>query len=85
MRVIISGAFGHIGSFLINKFQKDNRIKKILLIDNFTTQRYPVFLKLKKKKFELIDENLEKMNFHQLIQILKKLKKNMIFLFIWLL
>jgi len=68
MRVIISGAFGHIGSFLINKFQKDNRIKKILLIDNFATQRYSVFLKLKKEKFELIDENLEKINF-------KKIKK----------
>ena len=50
MRVIISGAFGHIGSFLIDKFKKDNKIKKILLIDNFATQRYSVYLKLKKKE-----------------------------------
>ncbi len=39
MNIIISGAFGHIGSFLINKFKNDKRIKNVLLIDNFSTQR----------------------------------------------
>ena len=29
MRVIISGAFGHIGSFLIDKFKKDNKLKNL--------------------------------------------------------
>ena len=68
MNIIISGAFGHIGSFLIDKFEKDKRIKNILLIDNFLTQRYSSYLRLNKKKFELIDKDLRDINF-------KKIKK----------
>ena len=63
MKIIISGAFGHIGSFLINKFKNDKRIKKVLLIDNFSTQRYSSYLKLNKKKFELIDKDINQINF----------------------
>jgi len=68
MNIIISGAFGHIGSFLINKFKNDKKIKNILLIDNFLTQRYSSYLKLNKKKFELVDKDLRDVDF-------KKIKK----------
>ena len=50
MNIIISGAFGHIGSFLLNKFQKNDKIKNVLLIDNFLTQRYSAYLNINKKK-----------------------------------
>ena len=48
MKIIISGSFGHIGSFLIEKLQNDKRFKSITLIDNFQTQRFTSYLKLKK-------------------------------------
>jgi len=66
MNIIISGAFGHIGSFLINKFQNDKRVKNVLLIDNFSTQRFSSYLKLNKKKFELIDKDLSKLNLNKI-------------------
>ena len=44
MNIIISGAFGHIGSFLINKFKNDKRIKNVLLIDNFQPNVIQVIL-----------------------------------------
>ena len=40
MKIIISGAFGHIGSYLLEKFQKDKTISSVLMIDNFYTQRF---------------------------------------------
>ncbi|MDB4812331.1 SDR family oxidoreductase [Candidatus Pelagibacter sp.] len=66
MNIIISGAFGHIGSYLIKNFQKDKNIKKILLIDNFSTQRFSTYLKLDKKKFNLIDQDLREINFNKI-------------------
>ncbi len=66
MNIIISGSFGHIGSFLIKKFQNDKKIKNILLIDNFSTQRFSSYLKLDKEKFQLIDEDLSKMNLNKI-------------------
>ena len=42
MNIIISGAFGHIGSFLLKKFQKNDRIKKMYQtsIDNKKKVRF---------------------------------------------
>ena len=64
MNIIISGAFGHIGSYILNKLILDRDIKRILILDNFTTQRYTSFLKLNKKKLNLIDEDLVDFNFN---------------------
>ena len=69
MKIIISGAFGHIGSYLIEKFQKNKKVKSILLIDNFYTQRFNSYLKLNKKKIELIDKDI---NYFDLNSINKK-------------
>ena len=63
MKIIISGSFGHIGSFLIEKLQNDKRFKSITLIDNFQTQRFTSYLKLKKSKFKLVDQNINHLNF----------------------
>ncbi len=50
MNILITGACGHIGSYLIEKINNIKKIKKVFLIDNFNSQRYQVLFNLKKKK-----------------------------------
>lgn len=66
MKIIISGAFGHIGSFLIKKFVNDKNIKKLLLLDNFITQRYSSYININKKNIKLIDQDINKFNFQSI-------------------
>lgn len=40
MRIIVTGALGHIGSFVIRAFADFFPGSEIILIDNFLTQRY---------------------------------------------
>ena len=40
MKIIITGALGHIGSFLFRKFIKEKFISKIFIIDNIQSHRY---------------------------------------------
>ena len=40
MRIAITGALGHIGSFLIRKLPEDFPTAEFILIDNLKTQRY---------------------------------------------
>ena len=40
MKIAITGALGHIGSYLIKSFPDDFSNYKFYLIDNFKTQRY---------------------------------------------
>ena len=57
--LIITGALGHIGSYLIHNFNF-NKFNKIILIDNLLTQRYISLYNLKKRKkfeFHQIDIN----------------------------
>ena len=49
MRLILTGACGHIGSYISKNIFKINKIKEIILIDNFNTQRYSSLFNLKKK------------------------------------
>lgn len=66
MKIIISGSFGHIGSYLIERIQNDKKFESITLIDNFQTQRFTSYLKLKKNKFKLIDQSINDFNFNDL-------------------
>ncbi len=66
MNIIITGALGHIGSYLIKKFSNDRKINKIVLIDNFYTQRYFSYLNINKKKISLIDSDVRDVNFNKL-------------------
>ena len=50
MNILITGACGHIGSYLIEKINNIKKIKKVFLIDNFNSQRYQVLFNLKKRK-----------------------------------
>ena len=40
MKIAITGALGHIGSYLVKSFPDDFSNYKFYLIDNFKTQRY---------------------------------------------
>jgi len=54
MKIIITGALGHIGSYIINDLVKIKKIKKIYLVDNFLNNRFNVLFKLQNKKFQFI-------------------------------
>ena len=63
MNILISGGFGHLGSALIEKFTNNKKIKKIFIIDNFLTQRFCSFIKVKKEKIIFFDEDLNQFSF----------------------
>ena len=50
MNIIITGACGHIGTFLAEKIRDVRNIKNIYLIDNISSKNYNFFFKKKKKK-----------------------------------
>ena len=54
MKILISGALGHIGSFIINDLIKIKKVKKIYLVDNLSNQRFNVLFKIKKKKINFL-------------------------------
>jgi len=49
MKIIITGACGHIGSFLVENLSKIKKIKKTILIDSMKTNKYNSIFKIKKK------------------------------------
>ena len=51
MNLMMTGACGHIGSYMASHFAKKKNIKKIYLIDNFTSSKINSFFNLKNKKF----------------------------------
>ena len=63
MRLLITGACGHIGSYLIENVHKLKKIKEVFLIDNFNAHRFHVIFNLKKKsKFKFFKIDLSKSN-----------------------
>ena len=62
MKLIISGGLGHIGSFLLEKFNNDTKFKKILIIDNVISDKYGIYFKLNKKKNKLIKKDISTYN-----------------------
>lgn len=49
MIIILTGACGHIGSYVSKNIHKIKNVKKLILIDNLNTQRYTSLFNLKKK------------------------------------
>ena len=49
MRIIITGACGHIGSYVAENVHKIKKIKSTILIDNLESNRYCSIFNLKKK------------------------------------
>ena len=60
MKIIITGACGHIGSYVAENVHKIKKIKNTILIDNLESNRYCSIFNLKKKsnfKFHIKDLN----------------------------
>ena len=63
MKVLITGALGHIGSELIKKLPLSLDISKLILIDNFSTRRFCSLFNIKNKtKIILIEDDIRKVN-----------------------
>jgi len=60
VRIIITGACGHIGSYLVSNISKIKKIKEVILIDNFYSNRYWPIFNLTKKKISFHQINIDK-------------------------
>ena len=49
MKVLITGACGHIGSFLAENIHKVKGISKVILVDNLKSNRFNSLYNLEKK------------------------------------
>ena len=58
MNILITGALGHIGSYVINDLINIKKVKKVYLIDNFTSNRFNVLFNLKNNKLHFISGDL---------------------------
>lgn len=66
MKLLITGACGHIGSYLIQHVYKIKKIKQVILLDNFISQRYQTLFNLKqKKKFKFYKIDLSRNNLNK--------------------
>jgi len=50
MKILITGACGHIGSFLAENIYKIKGISKTILVDNLKSNRFNSLYNFKKKK-----------------------------------
>ena len=63
MNLLITGACGHIGSYLAENIYKIKKIKKTILVDNLESNRFCSLFKLdKKNKLKFYLRNIEKEN-----------------------
>jgi UDP-glucose 4-epimerase len=61
MKILITGALGHIGSSLSTKLASFKKVKKIYLIDNLISQRYCSLYSLpESNKFKFLDLDISK-------------------------
>ncbi len=59
MKILVTGALGHIGSKLIQEYAEREDVELIRLFDNLSTQRFPSLFNLPKdKKFEFIEGDI---------------------------
>ena len=64
MNILITGGFGHLGSDLIKKAILKSYIKKIVVVDNFLTQRFCSYIKINnKKKLIIFDNDIKNFDF----------------------
>jgi UDP-glucose 4-epimerase len=67
MKILITGALGHIGSGLIHSI-KPNEFEKVYLIDNMSTQRYASLFNLSKEiNFKFYEKDILKVDLESLI------------------
>ena len=63
MKVLITGALGHIGSYIAENIHKIPKIKETILVDNFESNRFSSLYNLNKKsKLKFFIKNLNNKN-----------------------
>jgi UDP-glucose 4-epimerase len=68
VKVLVTGALGHIGSRLIHGFRPEE-FREVLLLDNLSTQRYSSLFNLPDGvPFRFIDQDILKADFSQLLR-----------------
>ena len=65
MKLLITGACGHIGSYLVTNINKIKKLKEIILIDNFNAHRYHTLFNISKKKISFFKIDLSKKNLNK--------------------
>lgn len=69
MKIVVTGALGHIGSKLIRSLPYSFSNAEMLLIDNFSTQRYSSLFKLPKYgRYQFLDGDIRNINLKDLIR-----------------
>jgi len=69
MKIVVSGALGHIGSKLIRSLGSTYSGSKIILIDNLLTQRYCSLFNLPTSaKYEFIEADIRKLDIRPLLE-----------------
>ena len=58
MKIIVTGALGHIGSKLIRDLPSYFKNSEIILIDNFTTQRYTSLFNLPPHNYKFYSKDI---------------------------
>jgi nucleoside-diphosphate-sugar epimerase len=68
MRILVTGALGHIGSELIRYLPSAiNSIKEIIMIDNLSTQRFCSLYNLPYKKYRFIEGDIRNLDINLII------------------
>ncbi len=70
MKLLITGACGHIGSYLVSQIYKIKKIKELILIDKFNAKQYHTLFDLnKKKKISFLNIDLSKTKLNNLKKV----------------
>ena len=65
--ILVTGAVGHIGSKLIRSFDPE-KVKKVILLDNLESQRYPSLFDLPKSiKYEFLEADVRTCDFEKIL------------------
>ncbi len=68
MKIVVTGALGHIGSKVIRDLSSDFPNTKIILIDNLMTQRFTSLFNLPKNgNYHFIEENINNLKFADIL------------------
>ncbi len=69
MKIIVTGALGHIGSYIIRSLPKSIKDLNFLLIDNLSTQRYPSLFNLPSSAhYKFIEADVSNFNLKEVLK-----------------
>ena len=69
MKIVVTGALGHIGSYLIRYLAEKQLSHSIIMIDNLSTQRYSSLFNLKASAtYRFIHGNLLNLDLHEILK-----------------